>query len=166
MTEFFSSAADIVSGAYPMPSHPSSVVGVVGVNFFSNRIGSFTFYSIFLIFGLNLHNNIAQKPVQLEFSFMAFLFFNGFLITKNGDFWWFWASCSKSFNVRPWNLIYRHIAGTSRCVWKMGPECKFSDPFWPQIVPILGRKPVFHLFCKRLPLDSHETCLLSSMELL
>ena len=78
MTEFFSSAADIVSGAYPMPSHPSSVVGVVGVNFFSNRIGSFTFYSIFLIFGLNLHNNIAQKPVQLEFSFMAFLFLMDF----------------------------------------------------------------------------------------
>ena len=47
----------------------------------------------------------------------------------------------------------------------MGPVCKFSDPFWPQIVPKLGRKPVFHLFCKRLPLDSHETCLLSSMEL-
>ena len=42
----------------------------------------------------------------------------------------------------------------------------FRTLFWPQIVPKLGRKPVFHLFCKRLPLDSHETCLLSSMELL
>ena len=79
MTEFFSSAADIVSGAYPMPSRPSSVVGVVGVvNFFSNLIGSFTFYPIFLIFGLNLHNNIAQKPVQLEFWFLAFLFLMDF----------------------------------------------------------------------------------------
>ena len=63
-TVVFSSAADIVSGAYPMPSRPSSV-GVVGVvvNFFSNRIGSFTFYPIFLIFGLNVYNNIVQKPV-------------------------------------------------------------------------------------------------------
>ena len=73
MTEFFSSAADIVSGAYPMPSRPSSVV-----NFFSNLIGSFTFYPIFLIFGLNLHNNIAQKPVHLEFWFLAFLFLMDF----------------------------------------------------------------------------------------
>ena len=76
MIEFFSSAADIVSGAYLMPSRPLSVVGVV--NFFSNLISSFTFYPIFLIFGLNLHNNIAQKPVELEFWFMAFLFLMDF----------------------------------------------------------------------------------------
>ena len=43
---------------------------------------------------------------------------------------------------------------------------KFSGPFWPQIMPKLGRKPVFHLFCKRFPLDSNETCILSSLELL
>ena len=53
-----SSAADIVSGAYLIPSRPSSVV-----NFFLNRIGSLSFHPIFPIFGTNVHNNIGQKPV-------------------------------------------------------------------------------------------------------
>ena len=106
------------------------------------------------------------KTCVIRILIFGFSFFNGFLITKIGIFGGSGPLAQKVFNVRPWNLIYRQIAGTSRCVWNMGPVCKFSDPFWPQIVPKLGRKPVFHLFCKRLPLDSHETCLLSSMELL
>ena len=50
----FSSTADIVSGAYPMPSFPSSVIVCCGLSILS-------FDLIFPIFGLNVHNNIAQK---------------------------------------------------------------------------------------------------------
>ena len=77
----FSSAADIVSEAGPMPSRPSSILPS---NLFSNRIGSATFYQIFPIFGLNVHN-IVQKPVELEFWSLAFKFYYGFLITKIGN---------------------------------------------------------------------------------
>ena len=49
----------IVSGAYSMRSHLSSVC--LSVNLFSNQIGSLSFCPIFPIFGLNVHNNIAKK---------------------------------------------------------------------------------------------------------
>ena len=55
--------------------HPS-------INFFSNRIGSITFFPIFPIFGLHVHNNIAPKPVELEFWFIVCNFFYRFSITK------------------------------------------------------------------------------------
>ena len=58
-----------------MPSRPSSVRRPSvrpssvrpSVNFFSNRIGSLGFHPIFPISGMHVHNNIAQKPVELEF---------------------------------------------------------------------------------------------------
>ena len=43
------------------------------VNFFSNWIGSLSFYPIFEIYSLNVHNNIAQKPVGLQFDLMLLI---------------------------------------------------------------------------------------------
>ena len=41
---------------------------------------------MFPIFVLNVHNNIALiKPAELEFLFLAFIFFYGFLIIKNSS---------------------------------------------------------------------------------
>ena len=77
----FSSAAGIVRGANPMPSHLLSV-RLSGINLFSNQIDSLTFHVIYPIFGLNVHNNIAPKLVELEFLFFWFWFLNGFFITK------------------------------------------------------------------------------------
>ena len=82
------------------------------------------------------------------------------------DFLSFWPYTQKVFNARPWNLGYRHIVGTFRCVWKLAPV---GQIFWPFLAPNSAKirpKAVFHLFCKSFPLDSHETCLLSSLELL
>ena len=81
-----SSAADIVSGAYPMPCHLSSVRRKL---FFSNRIGFFRFQPIFLRIGLDEHNNIAQKLGKSIFFYISILICNGFLITKIGKNWEF-----------------------------------------------------------------------------
>ena len=66
-----SSAADIVSGAYPMLIRPSSICLSVclSINLFSNQIGSLSFHQIFPIFGVDVHNNIAPKVVFVEFLF-------------------------------------------------------------------------------------------------
>ena len=63
-----SSTADIVSGAYPMQSRPSYIRLST---FFTNKLGSLSFNPIYTVFGLNVHNNIAPKPVELEFWFCA-----------------------------------------------------------------------------------------------
>ena len=72
----FSSAVDIVSGAFPMPSCPSSVHRssvVINLSFKSNRLPSF--HPMFPIFVLDVYNNIALiKPAELEFLFVAFIF--------------------------------------------------------------------------------------------
>ena len=44
------------------------------INLFTNRIGSLSFHPIFPIFSLNVHNNIAQKAVEVEFWFFAAYF--------------------------------------------------------------------------------------------
>ena len=56
----FSSAADIISRSYPIPSHPSPD-RLPSSFLFSNPIGSLCFHLIFPIFGLDVHNNIAQN---------------------------------------------------------------------------------------------------------
>ena len=75
---FFSSASDIVSGAYPIPSRPASI------NFFfkSNRLPH-SFHPIIPIFGVNVHNNIAPKDVEEEFLLFASNF-NVSFISKIG----------------------------------------------------------------------------------
>ena len=114
---FVSSADDIISGANSMPRRLS------GVNVSSNQIGSLSFHPIFVIFGLNVHNNIVQKVVEVEFRLFAFGIFNGSLITKNmfkiGNFGGFWPFSQKVCDMGQWNLIYRHIVGIFRCVSKM-----------------------------------------------
>ena len=65
----FSSAADLVSGAYRITSRPSSHVGHLS----STRPLSWTFFKsnrllrFHPIFGMNVHNNVGQKPVEWEF---------------------------------------------------------------------------------------------------
>ena len=86
----FSSAADIISGAYPVPSRPSSVsLSVRPSTFFSDRIGSLSFHPFLPIFGLNVHSNIATKVVKVEFWVFASNVFNGSLITKICNKWEF-----------------------------------------------------------------------------
>ena len=46
----------------------------------------------------------------------------------------------------------------------MAPVGRIFGPLWPQIVPKLGQKAFFRLFCKRFPLDSNENCVLRSLE--
>ena len=77
--------------------------------FFPNWIGYLNCHPIFTIFGLNVHNDMAQKFVQIEFWSFASCFFTGCLIK------------TQSFYTRPWNLLYRHIVGTFKCV-KNGPS--------------------------------------------
>ena len=61
-----------------MPSRPS----ICQPFFKSNRLPPH-FPPIFPIFGMNVHNNIGQKVVQVEFDFLASSFSNGSLITNN-----------------------------------------------------------------------------------
>ena len=76
----FNSAVDIVSGAFPMPSCPSSVhrSSVVSNLYFKSNMHP-SFHPMFPIFVLNVYNNIALiKPAELEFLFLAFIFFMDF----------------------------------------------------------------------------------------
>ena len=76
-----SSAASKVIEAYPMPSRQSSV-HLSGVSLFTSWYRLPQFYPIFLIFGLNVHNAIAQKVMELKFwNFFAYIS-NGSLILK------------------------------------------------------------------------------------
>ena len=92
--------------------------GYLSVNLFSNRIACFSFYPIFLIFGLRVHNNIEQKPMELDFWLQYFSDWT--LITKTQAkkwiLWGFWPFSQRVFTVWPCNLVYRHIGGTSRCM--------------------------------------------------
>ena len=81
----FSSAADIVIGAFPILSQWSFIIVVRHhpSSLFSNQIGSLSFYLIFPIFGFDVHNNITPKHVGLEFWFLALNFLIYILMIKN-----------------------------------------------------------------------------------
>ena len=149
----FSSAVDIVTGAFPMPScrssvHHSSVVS--NLSFKSNRHPSF--HPMFRIFVLNVHNTIALiKPAELEFLFLAFIYFYGFLIIKNSSKLGF----SKVFGHLLKKLLMQpdHVTYVTGILW-VRPMCvcvcenwsmwaKFSSPFWPWIVPKIRQKASF-----------------------
>ena len=51
----------------------------LSVNFFSNRIGSLSFYPSFPICGLNVQNNVAPKTEELDFFFLLISFSTGFI---------------------------------------------------------------------------------------
>ena len=133
-----------------MRHHPST--------FFSNRIGSFSFYPIFPIFGCNLHNNITQKTVELKFWLFTLIFY-GTLMIRNRlkvDFCWF-STIFSNF------LLWNH-------------ETWFTDisrggnifrPFSTPNTARIRSKDSFSSICnkQKFPLDSQETCLLSSLKL-
>ena len=104
------------SDAEPSPVHFS--------NFFFKLNRLHQFLSYFSIFGWYVHSNIDQKPMELEFWFSASIFFNQLLIAKNRLKLKFFEVIDyfppKVFNVKPWNLVYRHIVSTCifKCVWK------------------------------------------------
>ena len=84
----YSSAADIVSGAYPMPSRLSSVRQLF---FKSNRLRHFS--SNLSYIWIEYAQQYCPKTCWIRILI---------LITKNRDFW---PLTRKVFNVRPWNLI-------------------------------------------------------------
>ena len=95
---------------------------------------------------LNVHNNIVQTVMEVEFWFFCFYFANGSLITKIGKkkskFCGFLAISSKSLWYEPWNLICRYIVGNFRCVWKNAPVGQIFGPF----LAIIGQYIGFRLF--------------------
>ena len=97
---------------------------------FSNWIVSVIFHPIFLIFGLNMHN-IAPKPVEFAFWFLALNFLLIFNYKKEGFLatWFRGILCVLPGVCKKWPL------------W-----AKFSGPFWPRIVPILGQRAFFTYF--------------------
>ena len=56
-------------------------------------------------------------------------------IGKKWEFGGFWLFSQKVFNMGPWTLVYMHIVGTFRCVWKIVPVGQFFGPFMSQIGP-------------------------------
>ena len=110
MLAIFSSTAGIVSGAYLMPSRPSSSIPQF---FFSNQMGSLSFYMIFPVFGLNMHNNFVPKPVGLEFVifFFASIFFEWNFNDKKRSKLWFLAIFSKSFYYGTIKLQFTGLSG-------------------------------------------------------
>ena len=95
-----------------------------------------------------MHNSIAQtfwkqNLVILLLFFLMDLWLQD--IGKNGNFGGFWPFSQNVFNMVPWNLFYRHIVYTVRCVWKWLPWAKFSGPFWAKIGRFVG----FRLFSRK-----------------
>ena len=95
---------------------------LLSVTIFPNLIDSFDLYLIFATFGLNVHNNIAPKPVQLLWGFLR-LNFNYQKRSKLGFFGGFWAIFATVFNLRQCNLVHMHIRVlTGVCkVWHQEP---------------------------------------------
>ena len=121
----FCSAADIVSGAYPMPIHASSVCPSSTFFLKLNRLPN-CFHLIFPIFGLNVHNNIAPKVLEVEFWF----FFVSHLLT---DRW-----LQKRQKIGIWK-VYHHILKKS-LIWDH--ETWFSGVWEMALVAQIG----FRLF--------------------
>ena len=61
-------------------------------------MGFLSFHPIFLIFGMNVHNYVGQKPVELEFRIFAYNFLWVFDY-KKWEFWRFLAIGSLSFHL-------------------------------------------------------------------
>ena len=92
-------------------------------------------YSLVRIFGLNVHNNIVQKPVGLEFSIFAPNSFMDFWWSKIGgncDFWRFLAILQKKLMWQAYRVL--------SCVY-VGPY--FWGTFWTRIGPKLCRLSLF-----------------------
>ena len=148
-----------------MPSRPSVCLPV---NFFSNRIGSLSFYPIH-VYGLNVHNNIAQLHRELEFWFFFLKYLNGFLIIENVRIGIYGGSgpfSQKVFDVRPWNLMYSHIVGILSCVYENGPCEPYSLALFDSDLGQNSSKCRFStIFWKKFPLDAHETWFIGSLQL-
>ena len=63
----------------------------------------------------------------------------------------------KVFNTGPWNLVYRHIVGSFKCVWKMAHVGRIFGPFLAPNKTKIGQKQVFFYFREKCLLDSLET---------
>ena len=84
-SDIFSSTAYIVSGAYPMPSRPSSVRPSVHQPFFkSNGLPQFSSDLSNIWRECAQQYYIVQNVVEVKILFFASNFFNGSLITKIG----------------------------------------------------------------------------------
>ena len=121
-----------LSNAKPSFIHLSICPSVCpSANLYSNRISSHSFHFIFPVFGLNADSLIVQKSCGSRIFIFSFLFFLWIFNYKNRYRWeiWRFLPFSKNvFNMRPRNVVYRHIVGTSMCMWD-----KFSSHFGAQI---------------------------------
>ena len=133
----FSSAAGIVRGANPMPSHLLSV-RLSGINLFSNQIlphFSCDLYNIWL----ECAQQYCPKTCGIRILILLILIFKWIFyykkIGKNWDFWRFGAFSQKF-------LIWNHETWFTSLLWILSGVCekwplwaKFSGLFWPQIGP-------------------------------
>ena len=122
---WFFLASDIVSRAHPMPSRRPFVNLI-----FKNRLPQFS--SDLNDIWFECEQQCCPKSYGSWSLIFRFYFFSGSLVTKigpNGNFRGFWPFSPNSFNMRQWNLIYRHIGNTFRCVRKMAPVGKIFGPF-------------------------------------
>ena len=105
--------------------------------------------SNFLIFGFIMHNNIdfLNSNLMIKYTSKFGMF---------GDFCPFslFFSFFYSGTMKLGSQLYQILSGVCK-VWPL--EAIFSGSFWPQIGPKLGQKSVFHIFCKRFPLDQYES---------
>ena len=88
-----------------------------------------------------MHNSITQTFWKQNFDILLLFFLMDLWfqdIGKNGNFGGFWPFSQNVFNMVPWNLVYRHIVYTLRCMWKWLPWAKFSGPFWAKIGRFVG----------------------------
>ena len=88
---------------------------VVVVNLFSKWIGSLSFHPTFP----HVHNNIAHKLAELEFWIFASNFKWIFNYKSTSKLRFLAIFFQKNFDTGRWNLVYRQIVATFRCLWKM-----------------------------------------------
>ena len=67
----------------------------------------------------------------------------------------------KVFDAWPLNLVYRHIVGTFKCVWKITLWAKFSAAFWYRTGPKYVNMWVFVYFLEHFPLNHRKLYLLA-----
>ena len=163
---FISSTADIVSRAYLMLSRLAAVC--VSTFFKSNRLRQFSSDLS------NIWRECAQQycPIScwsriLSFCFQFFSWISNCKkkkISKNGNFGGLWPFYQECLNTGPWNLLYRHIVGTCRCLKNGSCGPNFRDVFCPKYGQNKSIYRVFFYFLEKFLLDSLETWFTSSLE--
>ena len=124
MSHFFlySSACDIVSGAFALVSHPSSI-----------------FVTFWRYFAWMCTTILTKKLWKYNFYILLLFFFNWSLFknksVKNANFIGCSTFCQKVINIRAWKWVCMHFYATFRCVWKIVPVGRIFARVLGQIGP-------------------------------